>query len=106
MIASPSRTRSMDRRRRGSSISTGFITIAVLAATKINFGFSGSYFDENVPAFAKSTAGWYVLKLDNPDDAARVGKAIDTMFANSSSETKTETESAFRDWICQAIRQH
>ena len=43
----------------------------------------------------KSTAGWYVLKLDNPDDAARIGKAIDTMFANSSSETKTETESAF-----------
>ncbi|MFI5096026.1 MAG: ABC transporter permease, partial [Candidatus Acidiferrales bacterium] len=53
------------------------------------------YFDENVPDFAKGTAGWFVLKLDNPDDAARVSKAIDTMFANSSSETKTQTESAF-----------
>ncbi|HMD10575.1 MAG TPA: ABC transporter permease [Candidatus Acidoferrum sp.] len=59
------------------------------------FWIQWKYFDENVPAFAKSTAGWYVLKLDNPDDAARVGKAIDTMFANSSAETKTETESAF-----------
>lgn len=53
------------------------------------------YFDENVPDFAKGTAGWYVVKLDNPDDATRVSKAIDTMFANSSFETKTETESAF-----------
>jgi putative ABC transport system permease protein len=53
------------------------------------------YFDENVPAVIKSTAGWYVLKLDSPDEAASVGKAIDTQFANSSNETKTETESAF-----------
>jgi putative ABC transport system permease protein len=60
------------------------------------FWLQWKYFDENVPATVKSTAGWYVLKLDNPDDAARVGKAIDTLFANSSSETKTETESAFQ----------
>ncbi|HWZ98765.1 MAG TPA: FtsX-like permease family protein [Candidatus Dormibacteraeota bacterium] len=59
------------------------------------FWLQWKYFDENVPAVMKSTAGWYVLKLDNPDDAARVGKAIDAMFANSSNETKTETESAF-----------
>jgi putative ABC transport system permease protein len=59
------------------------------------FWLQWKYFDENVPGVIKSTAGWYVLKLDNSDDAARVGKAIDTMFANSSNETKTETESAF-----------
>jgi putative ABC transport system permease protein len=60
------------------------------------FWLQWKYFDENVPAAVKSTAGWYVIKLDTPDDAARVGKAIDTLFANSSSETKTETESAFQ----------
>jgi putative ABC transport system permease protein len=48
-----------------------------------------------VPDVIKSTAGWYVLKLDSADDAATVAKAIDYQFANSSSETKTETESAF-----------
>jgi len=53
-------------------------------------------FDENVPAVLKSTAGWYVLKLNSPDDAVPVAKAIDTLFANSSNETKTETESAFQ----------
>ena len=60
------------------------------------FWLQWKYFDENVPAQIKSTAGWYVIKLNTPDDAARVGKAIDDLFANSSSETKTETESAFQ----------
>jgi putative ABC transport system permease protein len=59
------------------------------------FWIQWKYFDENVPASIKSTAGWYVLKLDNPDDAARVAKSIDNLFANSTYETKTETESAF-----------
>ena len=59
------------------------------------FWIQWKYFDENVPAGVKSTAGWYVLKLDNPDDAARIAKSIDNMFANSTYETKTETESAF-----------
>lgn len=53
-------------------------------------------FDENVPAGIKSTAGWYIIRLNGPDDAARVAKTIDAKFANSSFETKTETESAFQ----------
>ena len=60
------------------------------------YWFQWKYFDENVPQVVKSTAGWYVVKLESPDDAANVGKAVDTLFANSSSETKTETESAFQ----------
>jgi putative ABC transport system permease protein len=59
------------------------------------FWFQWKYFDERVPPFIKSQIGWYVLKLDSPDDAVRVAKAIDDKFANSASETKTETESAF-----------
>jgi len=59
------------------------------------FWLQWKYFDETVPAVIKSQIGWYVLKLDSPDDAVRVAKAIDDMFANSSYETKTETESAF-----------
>jgi putative ABC transport system permease protein len=53
------------------------------------------YLDESMPANYKGQIGWYVLKLDTPDDAIRVAKAIDAKFANSSQETKTETESAF-----------
>src|SRR5439155_8904031 len=35
------------------------------------------------------------VKLNSPDDAVPVAKAIDEKFGNSSFETKTETESAF-----------
>ena len=59
------------------------------------FWLQWKYFDENVPSVIKSTAGWYILKLESPEDAVRVAKAIDEKFANSSDETKTETESAF-----------
>src|SRR6202166_2383089 len=59
------------------------------------FWLQWKYFDENAPAPVKSTAGWYVVKLNSPDDAVRVANAIDEKFANSSFETKTETESAF-----------
>jgi putative ABC transport system permease protein len=60
------------------------------------FWLQWDYFYENIPDQIKGQAGWWVLKLDSPDDAVRVGKAIDDGFANSSYETKTETESAFQ----------
>jgi putative ABC transport system permease protein len=63
---------------------------------EIQFWLQWDYFYENVPDQIKGQAGWWVLKLDSPDDAVRVGKAIDDGFANSSYETKTETESAFQ----------
>ncbi|MDT7810771.1 MAG: putative transport system permease protein [Acidobacteriaceae bacterium] len=66
------------------------------------FWFQWDYFQERMPQSFKGNAGWYVLKLDNPDDAPRVAKAIDEMFANSPYETKTDTESAFAaNWVKQ-----
>src|SRR5271154_6008629 len=60
------------------------------------------YFDESMPADQKGLIGWYVIRLDNPEDAARVAGAVDAMFANSTYETKTETESAFAaSWVKQ-----
>jgi putative ABC transport system permease protein len=66
------------------------------------FWFQWDYFEERMPQSFKGNAGWFVLKLDNPDDAPRVAKVIDEMFANSPYETKTETESAFAaGWVKQ-----
>ena len=39
--------------------------------------------------------GWYVIRVDDPAKSPEIAKKIDTMFANSSSETKTDTEKAF-----------
>ena len=66
------------------------------------FWFQWDYFEERVPETFKGNVGWYVLKVDNPDDAPRIAKAIDTEFANSPYETKTETESTFAaGWVKQ-----
>jgi len=66
------------------------------------FWFQWDQFEERIPAGIKGQVGWYVVKLESPDDAVRVAKAIDQQFANSSSETKTETESAFAaSWVKQ-----
>lgn len=59
------------------------------------FWFQWAYLDERVPERRKSLVGWYTLRVENPDDSARIAKAIDDQFANSPYETKTETESAF-----------
>ena len=66
------------------------------------FWFQWDYFEERVTQNYKGQVGWYTVKLDSPDDAMRVGKAIDAEFANSPYETKTDTESAFAaGWVKQ-----
>lgn len=66
------------------------------------FWLQWDYFEERMPASFKGNAGWYVVKLDSPEYGARVAKTIDEMTANSSYETKTDTESAFAaNWVKQ-----
>lgn len=66
------------------------------------FWFQWDYFEEKVPERVKGQIGWYVLRLNSPDDAVRVAKTLDAEFANSPFETKTQTESAFAaSWVKQ-----
>ena len=66
------------------------------------FWFRWDAFEERVPERLKGQIGWYILRVDNPDDSVRIAKAIDTMFMNSPYETRTETESAFAaGWVKQ-----
>jgi putative ABC transport system permease protein len=58
------------------------------------FFFRHDYFDEN-RAFGEGSVGWYTIRIADPDRAADVSKLVDREFANSSAETKTETEKAF-----------
>ena len=71
-------------------------------ADESQFWFQWAYFDEHAPAGIKGLPGWYFVQLENPDDAARVSKAIDDQFANSPYETRTETEQTFgAQWVKQ-----
>lgn len=56
--------------------------------------FRYDYFDE-ARQYGKGTVGWFLVKVDDPKNADRVGKAIDATFANSDHETKSQTEKAF-----------
>ena len=40
--------------------------------------------------------GWYVVKVDDPENAATISERVDVVFKNSAAETKTETERAFQ----------
>jgi putative ABC transport system permease protein len=41
-------------------------------------------------------AGWYVLRVGNPDDMPKIAGAVDDMYTNSPAPTKTESEAAFQ----------
>ncbi|MBI3712437.1 MAG: ABC transporter permease [Burkholderiales bacterium] len=56
--------------------------------------FRYDYFDE-ARQYGKGTVGWYLVKINDFHDADKVAKLIDTQFANSEHETKTQTEQAF-----------
>jgi putative ABC transport system permease protein len=55
--------------------------------------FHHAYLEERIGR--PGQAGWYILKIDNPENAPRIAKTIDDQFRNSSAATKTATEQAF-----------
>lgn len=62
--------------------------------------FHWAYLDERMKTDMPGRAGnvgWYSVKIGNPDEAAAISEVIDGLFANSSAETKTETERAFNE---------
>ncbi len=65
------------------------------------FWFRYDYLDER-RTYGKGLIGWYTIRISNPDDAVKIAKTVDEMFANSPFETKTETEKAFAaGWVRQ-----
>jgi len=59
------------------------------------FWFHYKFLEERENAYWKGLIGWYTIRIDDPDNAVRVAKAVDDMFANSPWETKTDTEKSF-----------
>jgi len=56
--------------------------------------FRWDYFDEG-RTFGGGTIGWYITRVNDPNDSEKVAAAIDAISANSDHETKTQTEQAF-----------
>ena len=68
----------------------------VRGTDKTQLFFHWDYLDEALrdTSFA-GQVGWYVIKVADPDRAPDIAKKIDAAFANSPTETKTDTEKAF-----------
>ncbi len=56
--------------------------------------FHHEYLDE-ARTFGEDTLGMIVLRVDDPNRSVEIADRIDALFANSSSETKTDNEKAF-----------
>jgi putative ABC transport system permease protein len=61
---------------------------------KTQFFFRYDYLNEN-RAQGDGLVGWYVVKIKDPSQAQQMAAKFDSMFANSSAETKTTTEKGF-----------
>jgi len=82
----------------------GIYDSRIKGADKTNFIFNYQYLRETIPERSgfRDRYNWYVFTIDNPDRAPEIAAKIDAMFANSPSETKTNTEKAFvSDWAKQ-----
>ena len=56
--------------------------------------FHHEYFDERIGH--AGIVGWFIVEIENANDAAMVAKEIDDQFRNSSAATKTGTEKEFQ----------
>jgi putative ABC transport system permease protein len=74
----------------------GIYDSKVKGTDKTNLFFHWSLLDET---FRNSSfggqVGWYVIRVADPAQSPDIAKKIDALFANSSAETKTDTEKAF-----------
>lgn len=69
---------------------------------KTQFFFRYDYLDENRAA-GEGLVGWYVVKIADPSQAQQMGAKFDSMFANSSAETKTTTEKGFVEGFAKQV---
>ncbi|MFM1769103.1 MAG: hypothetical protein RJA22_1632 [Verrucomicrobiota bacterium] len=64
--------------------------------------FRYDYFDEG-RAQGEGQVGWYIVRVEDPGEAAAVAQRIDQEFANSPNETKAEPEGAFMQGFAQQV---
>jgi putative ABC transport system permease protein len=69
---------------------------------KTQFFFRYDYLDENRQQ-GEGLVGWYIVKIDDAGAAQQMGATFDTMFANSSAETKTTTEKGFVEGFAKQV---
>lgn len=73
----------------------GIYTVPTDVGQENQFFFQHENFDE-ARAFGRGRVGWYIVRIKDANQAAQVGAAIDALFANSTDETKAQSEKEFQ----------
>lgn len=73
---------------------TGIVDTSAYGSGFASFYINHDYFDA-ARAFGTGFSHYYVVSLDDPRQGDRIGHALDALFANSSHETKTQSEQAW-----------
>jgi putative ABC transport system permease protein len=75
----------------------GIYDSAEKGVDKTQFFFHYDYLNETIrtQAYGRDQVGWYVIRVADPKQSEALAAKLDSMYANSSSETKTATEKAF-----------
>jgi putative ABC transport system permease protein len=75
-----------------------FEIVGIFDASAYGGGFPSFYLNQSyyaeAAAFGNNQTSLYVVRVEDPRQAAQVASAIDAKFANSNAETRTESESA------------
>jgi len=58
--------------------------------------FNRKYLDESIKGALKGNVGMFTVLADSADSVPRIARAVDDEFRNSTTQTKTESESAFQ----------
>src|SRR5438876_1682822 len=58
--------------------------------------FNRKYLDESIKGALKGNVGMFTILADSADSVPRIARAVDDEFRNSTTQTKTESESAFQ----------
>jgi putative ABC transport system permease protein len=75
---------------------------AAAGVDKTQFFFRYDYLDQN-RTFGAGTVGWYVVKIADGSRAVETSRTFDSMFENSSAETKTTTEKGFVEGFAKQV---
>ena len=75
---------------------SGIYDSPVKGTDKTQLFFHYAYLNESLRTMTLGNqVGWYVIKVNDPEQSPAIAKKIDQMYANSQTETKTDSEKAF-----------
>jgi putative ABC transport system permease protein len=73
----------------------GIYTTTGRSVDRSSFYFHWKYMNDSLPAARKDQVGWIVSRVDNPNETANIGVAVDKVFDEKDTQTLSQDERSF-----------